>query len=227
MLTFGHLVEYTAPAGTSLCDVGPSPTPFQAWEEDVFTAHLGRLTNLTNTRATFEQPVAWSPSGRIAFVAEPSREAPYLATANPDGSNVRKVELPVTVYPGRVALSPTGRRIVFVGQDTVYVANSNGSHARVLTHLAQCLSPSWSPNGTKIAFARFGSTDFRGIWVMRSNGTNAHRVALGTDPSWAPDGNRLVYTHDGARYDGSGNLVGTETVYVKDLRTLKPGVPLR
>ena len=71
--------------------------------------------------------------------------------------------------------------------------------------------PRWSPNGQYIAFVRdrqildmaalasIGHLRFADsrskeeVWVMRSDGTEARRLALGGWPSWSPDGKYVFY----------------------------------
>jgi len=71
--------------------------------------------------------------------------------------------------------------------------------------------PSWSPDGTKIAFTRiFTSDSQREIYVVNSDGSNgANPVRLTNNfpvydnhPAWSPDGRRLAFTSD---RDQSGN----------------------
>jgi TolB protein len=60
--------------------------------------------------------------------------------------------------------------------------------------------PTWSPDGTRIAFdwaaGALGSSD---IWVMNADGTGRTNLTqtetvIEKDPSWSPDGKRLVFT---------------------------------
>lgn len=46
----------------------------------------------------------------------------------------------------------------------------------------------WSPDGTKIVYARLGMTAAGdAIWLMDANGRRAHRIMNGaSDPAWSP-----------------------------------------
>ncbi len=58
--------------------------------------------------------------------------------------------------------------------------------------LASGSQPSWSPDGTRVAFARTGW-----IWVARLGGGGRHRVIRGSAPVWSPDGLRIAYLAPG------------------------------
>jgi Tol biopolymer transport system component len=58
-------------------------------------------------------------------------------------------------------------------------------------------SPSWSPDGTRIAFGSNRDGHY-GIYVMRADGTQSRRIVLSKPgdaaPSWSPDGRRIVFS---------------------------------
>ena len=74
------------------------------------------------------------------------------------------------------------------------------------------IDPVWSPDGTKIAWARATDTSDYDIWVMHADGTN--QTQLTTDPgfdaypAWSPDGTKIAFAR--RRSDGPAD------VYVMD-----------
>jgi len=88
----------------------------------------------------------------------------------------------------------------------VYVMNSNGSRQ---TRLTDGEWPSWSPDGTQIAFSttRDGNSE---IYVMNADGTDPQRLTSNTapdwDPAWSPDGTQIAFTSSrDTRPDGLPN----------------------
>lgn len=81
----------------------------------------------------------------------------------------------------------------------IVVSNADGSAVTALTNNSvDDVDPAWSPDGTKIAFARFNGSVFE-IWTMNADGTGQTAVVqLGkstTHPTWSPAGNKLVFTY--------------------------------
>src|SRR5439155_18274181 len=88
-------------------------------------------------------------------------------------------------------------RIAFDNFEDVWTINADGTDLTRLTHSpGPDFDPSWSPDGTQIAF-RSERSDEPEIWVMNADGTGQHRLAAGLSPSWSPDGSKIAYASPG------------------------------
>jgi len=93
----------------------------------------------------------------------------------------------------------------------IFSINANGSGLKQLTGPGS--SPSWSPDGRRLAFMK-GSVPSEGIYVVQADGSGMILVARGDSggPSWSPDGRRIAFAgRSGRTYgifttnaDGSG-----------------------
>ncbi|MGH9941988.1 MAG: beta-propeller fold lactonase family protein, partial [Pyrinomonadaceae bacterium] len=101
------------------------------------------------------------------------------------------------------AFSPAGERIAFRSNREpagVYVIEATGENARLVA--AGGYHPSWSPDGSEIAYSTAGrdapttrTTTPSAIWVV-SLETGDKRLLTQTDalqPSWSPHGQRIAY----------------------------------
>ena len=107
--------------------------------------------------------------------------------------------------PGRRPPAGTGR-IAFsdfmTGQ--VYAVNPDGTGLAQLTHEPNGIAarwPDWSPNGSRVLFARVNLSNFMGrIWIMNANGSGQRQLASGVpgrsdfQPRYTPDGRHIVFT---------------------------------
>ena len=94
-----------------------------------------------------------------------------------------------------------GSRLPIGGTDTnveVFTINPDGTGERTLTDfIGRDGDPSYSPDGTKIAFESFRS-GFSELWTMNADGTGLTQLTSNGAPedrgsSWSPDGSRIVY----------------------------------
>jgi|SRR5215217_7745675 len=153
--------------------------------------------------------LTWSPSGdRIAFW-NPTNGDLYIAHTDGSGT-LRKLSTPS--LPGadsRPAWSPDGSQIAFQsnGQDAwadIYVITVSPEDEtigpRQITDYPRsdfAEEPSWSPDGTEIAFNRSGD-----IYKIDVNGLRETRLTSSTQnshysqPTWSPDGKQIAYVKE-------------------------------
>lgn len=101
--------------------------------------------------------------------------------------------------------SPDGRLIVFVvddkqGRGDIYVMRNDGSERRPLTSGAESdASPSFFPDGERIAFSRSSGPDSH-IFTVNVDGSGLRPLTSGHygdgDPTVSPDGRRIAFVSD-------------------------------
>ena len=129
--------------------------------------------------------------------------------------------------PGQYAiprLSPDGRKLAFVKDGDVFVADSERDTLTRVTFTGRATMPVWAPSGKHIAFSLGGNAG--GIGWIRSDGAGEARTLLenaGTAFPWsfAPDG-RLAFFQ---RNPGPGIAVWTVPLDLSDPDRPKPGKP--
>src|SRR5215210_1535775 len=105
--------------------------------------------------------------------------------------------------PGVALAGGNNGKIGFVskqngGDEDIWLINPDGTGATDLSqNLARDVDPAFSPDGSKIAFARFIADRNFDLFVMNADGTGERQITSTTAserfPSWSPDGKNLVY----------------------------------
>lgn len=154
---------------------------------------------LTNTPGRYESAPVFSPDGkRIAFI----RGENVIATMRADGSGQKKLtELRGEVWslswsPDGAWLATTGFRS---GQSDVVLVNVKTGKKRWVTStpLMEEL-PDWSPDGTRLVFARTVDAGNNDLFTVRADGKRQRRLTTTANldesyPAWAPDGTKIAY----------------------------------
>jgi Tol biopolymer transport system component len=159
-------------------------------------------------------PLSGSGGGVIAFQSDRDRQD-EIYVMNADGSDERLLIFNTGALDSLPAWSPDGGQIAFASRDrgrdfeicvvrvTDDLKGIEGAAARRLTdNDTDDLLPTWSPDGTQIAFfsEQGGYTE---IYVIDVDGTDERQLTDNNvndkDPAWSPDGTQIAFI---SRRDG-------------------------
>jgi TolB protein len=163
------------------------------------------------------KPASTGHNGKIAFAKLDNQVGEFdIFVMEPDGSGVRKLATK-PVGDNFPAWSSNRKRLAFeASQDPsgfnidLYVMNADGSRLKRITKeptppdrydSMHDRMPSWSPDGTRIAFLRgrwkpFAEENIGGIYTIRADGTDLRQVtddARDEYPAWSSDGQTIAF----------------------------------
>ena len=214
-----------SPDGTRVafacCGGAPGPFVVDADGQNP-SSLLGETCDSPGCGEPLDESAAWSPVGsEIAYIDfwedHPTfgHHARVLSFVHADGTGLREAVVQLPGEAGGLTWSPDGLRLAFWGMSLgengeeqlpaqIYVVNADGSGLRPLTDADDNRWPSWSPDGTRIAFARgelrsltgddgsqieYIEPGSRWLVTMASDGTNVESFD-GVHPegpvAWAP-----------------------------------------
>ncbi len=176
-LLIGALVIALGGCGGS----GPLP-PAPPGGADANTTEIGPLVIRTASAAGFVvENVGSDRFGSGSLVALHGSEITYLAS---------QAMLDRIVYNSGA-----------VGETDVFVCNLDGSNrVRLTNNAAFEIGPTWSPDGTSIAFSRmWPGQDFE-VMTMNADGSSitalTANAAVDSLPAWSPEGRRIAFHSD-------------------------------
>jgi Tol biopolymer transport system component len=200
----GNYVSYRANVGTD--------------NLDIFVKSIGEETTpqpLTSSPENERYPV-WSPNGKqIAFVRETEQgDALYTKPAPLGGQERKVIDLAGPRRQGEIGFqalswSPNGdwiakaekypedqpSRIVLISPKTGETKPLTNPPPEILVGDAY---PSFSPNGSSVAFVRFSTHYFGDFWIQALEGEESRKLTSKeygsvSSPTWIPNGREIVF----------------------------------
>jgi Tol biopolymer transport system component len=231
----------SAPVNPEVVYVAKSSTP----EIGLTNAYGTSTTTISVAAAGGAESPVLAPNGtEVAFVSNCD-----LYTVSTDGSNL--TDLPKGAGEGclaQPAWSPNSEQLAFESTASgatpnLWVANADGSHAVEIAPEGE--SPTWAPDGSRIAYVAFGyegasqlstiSPSGGAATVLTSDPPSVPPIGFGFgSPAWSPDGRTIAYVSwTSASFSVSSSLAminvnGTQNRVVGGLGTVagNPASPL-
>ncbi len=186
---------------------------------EIYTMNLSgsNQVKISNHSTAVHSP-AISPDGaKVAYVLENSGKYDVYVM-NIDGSNVKQLTSDgESSWP---AWSYDGSRLAYSKNMTeIWTMNSDGSaqskiNVTLPSNMDRLGSPSWSPDGAKIAVTGFYSTSSN-IFYINVSDSSLHQltynIGMNMGPQWSPDGSKLVFGNN-----RNVELDSVYTIYVID-----------
>jgi TolB protein len=164
------------------------------------------LRQLTTTKQSYEESPSFLPDGQTIVYTRNGA----LYSIDVSGENERPLGLrafTVDAAPDRPEIAYTAGVLGMHYEEPVVSIRDleDGMSRRLTTEMAYTASPSWSPDGTRIAMecarepiiTMFGAptpADTIGICVVDVDGSNLRKIAdWGSRPTWSPDGQWIAF----------------------------------
>jgi len=181
------------------------------------------LKQITNDK-TLNLTPTWSPNGRWLVYTSYAENNPDLIMIDNLGKKPKRTLLRLSGLNAAPSWSPVDDRLTLVlskdENSEIYTLSNNRTLRRLTRHFSIDTSPTWSPDGKKIAFTSDRSG--RGapqIYIMdahHGDRAGVQRISFGSsyndNPAWSPDGDKIAYTaRVGRRFQIKVYDLGTKT----------------
>jgi Tol biopolymer transport system component len=202
-----------SPDGTQVAFLSGTSDALDVWTVPATGGTPRRLT----TEADRKGGLAWSPRGSSLLYSVVAGGMAALFSLDPVTGGRKPLAAVGFFNDASAVWSPDGAKIAFVDPTArLALMNADGSGAHLLDPQQLASPPSWSPDGSALAFAarrnlpgpgtRFGPSVDTDVWTVDVATIRAHRLTgafdadtqttESTTPSWWPDGSRLFFHRD-------------------------------
>jgi TolB protein len=141
----------------------------------------------------------WSPVNNKILFTFSTDIIDGIAVINPDGSDYRVI---VPSHAMHSNWSPDGKQLIYYGFPVkmhggggLFLANLDGSHARLLETTETIMALAWSPDGSRIAFVDSGTKEAR-LKILTVDGSASTLTlpeTVGHSFAWSPNGQGIAY----------------------------------
>ena len=164
------------------------------------------VVQLTHSGTNHDTP-SWSPDGhKIAFVSDRNgHEVVYVMNADGSGEQPVSSATADSIHPN---WSPDSRKLIYCADDdlhppkkneaAIYVVDLQSRQTTTLISGGTNTYPSWSPDGSKIAFRKMLGEMNSEVFVANSDGTGQQNLTNHPTfdgwPAWSNDGRCVVFS---------------------------------
>ena len=183
----------------------------------VYNVSSGRTTQITSNRpwdvrwpsSDNENQIIYELNGELQVLDARTKKSTPISINVPDEGNARRPSrVSASSLIESVGLSPKGERALFAARGDIFTAPIEKGPTRNLTESSGAHDkwPSWSPDGSQIAFVSDKSGEEEIYLVPQDGSKPAEQITNGGSamrygPEWAHDGKRIAFSDkDGKLY---------------------------